>query len=68
MFRRDRERTLLKLIESQERRIDRLENKLMYLCDRPWELPQGGGQAETYEEPEVPDFGIPELEAVDEAV
>jgi hypothetical protein len=69
MFRRDshRERTLLRLIDAQQRQIERLENKLMYLCNRPWELP--AAEVAGYEEEvEDPSFEIPELEAVDEAI
>lgn len=42
MFRRPeslRERTLLRIIERQERTIEELTDRLMYMAGRPWGLP-----------------------------
>lgn len=42
MFRRPesmRERTLLKVIESQARTIEGLNDRLMYLTHHPWQVP-----------------------------
>ncbi len=43
MFRRPeslRERTLLRIIDRQDRRIDELTNMLMHLAGRTWGLPE----------------------------
>jgi hypothetical protein len=61
----ERERTLLRLIERQEARIERLENKLMYLCNRPWELPNEPLEP-IIEQPD--EYEVPELQVIDEAI
>lgn len=40
-IRRDRERTLLRLIEQQQQQIRDLQDRLMYLAGRAWAPPPG---------------------------
>lgn len=68
-----RERTLLRLIESQQRiiadqqrEISDLANRIMYMANKPWELPLI--DEPITHEPEPEPFEIPELMALDEAM